>query len=122
MNTEANTITETAPEGQTTKSKGTKKSAGKRAIAAKKSAKGKAGAKKAKAAKPRTKTERVTKTTAVLDLLRRKEGTTIADIAKATGWQNHSIRGFLSGTVTKKMGLKLESEKNEAAERVYRLV
>jgi hypothetical protein len=53
--------------------------------------------------------------------LRRKEGATIADIAKATDWQNHSIRGFLSGTVTKKMGLVLESSKDEGGERTYRI-
>jgi hypothetical protein len=57
----------------------------------------------------------------VLDLLRRKEGATMAAIAKATGWQNHSIRGFVSGTLTKKMGLAVESSKNEAGERVYRI-
>jgi hypothetical protein len=61
----------------------------------------------------------VTKTTTVLELLRRKEGATIAEIAKATGWQNHSIRGFISGTVSKKLGLAVESSKNEAGERTY---
>jgi hypothetical protein len=58
----------------------------------------------------------------VLDLLRRKDGATMAEIAKATDWQNHSIRGFISGNVTKKMGLKVESTKNESGERVYRIV
>ena len=43
------------------------------------------------------------------------------EIAKATTWQNHSIRGFISGTITKKMGLTVESTKNEAGERTYRL-
>ncbi len=56
----------------------------------------------------------------VLDLLRRKDGATMAEIAKATDWQNHSIRGFISGTLTKKMGLVVESSKNEAGERTYR--
>jgi hypothetical protein len=67
------------------------------------------------------KSERVTKTTTVLELLRRKEGATFVDIAKATGWRNHSIRGFISGKVTKKMGLAVESSKNEAGERTYRI-
>jgi hypothetical protein len=40
----------------------------------------------------------------VLKLLRRKEGATLAEIGKATGRQNHSIRGFISGTLTKKDG------------------
>jgi len=62
-----------------------------------------------------------TKKAIVLELLRRKEGAMIAEIAKATEWQNHSIRGFLSGTVSKKMGLALESVKNEAGERTYRI-
>ena len=44
---------------------------------------------------------------AVLDLLRRKDGATLAEIAKATGWQNQSIRGFISGTIPKKMGLTI---------------
>jgi hypothetical protein len=37
----------------------------------------------------------------VLELMKRKEGATLAEIAKATDWQNHSIRGFVSGHVTK---------------------
>ena len=57
----------------------------------------------------------------VLELLRRKDGATTAEIAKATGWQNHSIRGFISGALSKKMGLKVESKKNDAGERVYKL-
>jgi hypothetical protein len=39
---------------------------------------------------------------------------------KATGWQSHSVRGFLAGTVCKRMGLKLASEKADK-ERIYRL-
>jgi hypothetical protein len=40
---------------------------------------------------------------------------------KATDWQAHSVRGFLSGTLGKKMGLKIESSKNNDGERVYNL-
>src|ERR1035437_292274 len=57
----------------------------------------------------------------VLDLLRRPKGATLAEIAKATDWQNHSIRGFISGNLTKKMGLTVESTKNDAGERTYRI-
>ncbi len=57
----------------------------------------------------------------VVDLMQRKDGATMAEIVKATDWQNHSIRGFISGTITKKMGLKVESTKNEAGERTYRI-
>ena len=57
----------------------------------------------------------------VLELLRRKEGATMTEIAKATDWQNHSIRGFISGTIVKKMGIKVESGKNDAGERRYRV-
>jgi hypothetical protein len=48
----------------------------------------------------------------VVDLLRRKDGATMAKIAQATDWQNHSIRGFISGTLTKKMKLNVESSKS----------
>jgi hypothetical protein len=58
----------------------------------------------------------------ILELLRRPKGATVAEIAKATGWQNHSIRGFISGQLTKRMGLTVESSKNIAGQRTYRLV
>ena len=50
-----------------------------------------------------------------------RQGTTIAAIVKATGWQPHSVRGFLTAVVRKKLGLKLVSDKTDA-ERVYRIV
>jgi hypothetical protein len=55
----------------------------------------------------------------ILALIRRPKGATLVELAKLTGWQNHSIRGFLSGTLGKKMGLTVESAKREDGERVY---
>ncbi len=51
------------------------------------------------------------KQTMVVEMLRRSEGATLKEIAIATGWQPHSVRGFLSGTVKKKLGLATKSDK-----------
>ena len=64
---------------------------------------------------------RGSKTAKVLDLLKRPGGASLKELMKATGWQQHSVRGFLSGTLKKKMGLKLESSRREGEERAYRL-
>jgi hypothetical protein len=56
----------------------------------------------------------------VIEMLRRKQGSTIPAIIKATGWQPHSVRGFFAGVVRKKLGLTLVSEKT-GTERVYRI-
>ena len=56
-----------------------------------------------------------------LDLLSRREGTTLAELAEVTDWQAHSIRGFLSGTVKTKLGLLLDSAKAEDGSRRYRI-
>jgi hypothetical protein len=59
------------------------------------------------------------KTAKILDLLKRPGGATSKDLMKATGWLPHSVRGFLSGTVKKKMGLTVTSAKGEDGERTY---
>jgi hypothetical protein len=55
----------------------------------------------------------------VLDLLKRPGGATAKELQKATGWLPHSVRGFLSGTVGKKLGLTVTSTKGEDGERTY---
>lgn len=62
---------------------------------------------------------RGSKTARVLALLKRPQGASLKDLLKATGWQPHSVRGFLSGTVAGKMGLKILSSKTESGERRY---
>jgi|SRR5579863_5229248 len=55
----------------------------------------------------------------ILDLLKRADGVTLKELMKATGWQAHSVRGFISGTLGNKMGLKVASAKAEDGERTY---
>ncbi|MCL5742662.1 MAG: DUF3489 domain-containing protein [Acidobacteria bacterium] len=57
----------------------------------------------------------------VLGLLRRPEGATLEAIMAATGWQAHSVRGFISGGLGKKMGLTVESLKTPEGARAYRI-
>ena len=81
-------------------------------------------AKATKAATPKDATPTArdgSKKAIVLEMLRRKEGATLAEIAKATDWQNHSIRGFISGGLGKKMGITVESFKSENGDRTYRV-
>ena len=62
-----------------------------------------------------------TKSAAVLRLLGSANGARIEDLMKATGWQTHSVRGFLSATVKKKLGLALTSESGKDGVRRYRI-
>lgn len=59
------------------------------------------------------------KTARILALLRRSGGATLNELMAATEWQAHSVRGFLSGTLRKKMGLTIESEKAAEGARTY---
>src|SRR5262249_49191639 len=54
-------------------------------------------------------------------MLRRSEGATIGQIAKALDWQMHSVRGAISGSLKKKQGLTIVAEKIADGERVYRI-
>ena len=62
-----------------------------------------------------------TKTARLIALLNRKEGATIGDLTKAMSWQPHSVRGAISGTLKKKLGLAVTSENVEGRGRVYRI-
>ena len=119
-------ITEEAATAQATaEPKATKKaSVGKRArnAAPKKGKPGKKAtpAKKApKSAKKAAGARDGSKTATILEMLKRPGGATARELLKATGWQPHSLRGFVSGTLGKKMGLAVESTKGEDGERSY---
>jgi hypothetical protein len=90
-----------------------KRSAAKKAKPAKKAA-------KAKKAVGKTAAEPSNKKAEVITMLKLAKGATLAEIMKATDWQAHSVRGFIS-IVGSKGGEKIESSKNDAGERVYRI-
>jgi hypothetical protein len=64
--------------------------------------------------------DRPSKQARVIAMLRSPDGTTIAAITQATGWQQHSVRGFLAAVIRKKLKLKLESMKVDG-NRIYRI-
>ena len=68
-----------------------------------------------------TRTRDNSKQAAVIAMLQRPEGATIAQIASATDWQSHTVRGFFAGALKKKLGLTLRSEKAEGG-RIYRVL
>ncbi len=92
----------------------------------KETAKGAKPKKAAKAAKKAAKPERKatapraeSKGAKILDMIARAKGATLAEIMKATDWQAHSVRGFIS-TAAKKHKVNIESSKNDAGDRVYK--
>jgi Protein of unknown function (DUF3489) len=62
-----------------------------------------------------------TKQALLIDLLGGAEGASVAEMVAKAGWQHHSVRGFLSGTVKKKLGLRVTSAQVEGRGRVYRI-
>ena len=83
-----------------------------------KSFKRRAGIAAVSAALPKARTD--TKHAKVVAMLRDQAGATVASIMAATGWQHHSVRGFLAGVVRKKLGLNLVSEQTDKGS-VYRI-
>jgi uncharacterized protein DUF3489 len=86
---------------------------GKKAKSAKK-----AGRAKKPAAKP--KADRINKKAEVIAMMKRAKGATLGEIMKATDWQPHTVRGFVS-ILGSKGGEKIESSKNAAGERTYKI-
>ena len=69
---------------------------------------------------PPSDAKRPSKQDAVIAMLRRPEGATVDEVVSATGWQRHTVRGVFSGTLKKKLGLRLASAKEDRG-RVYRI-
>jgi hypothetical protein len=114
-----------------TKAKGTApskpKKATKPATSAKKAKPARKGAKRASAAKPKKAAvtskrggEGSSKKAEVIALMRRTKGVSLSEIQKLTGWQKHTVRGFIS-LLGSKAGLKIISARNDAGERTYRI-
>jgi DNA-binding MarR family transcriptional regulator len=63
-----------------------------------------------------------TKQEKLIAMLRRKEGATIKQLARALAWQPHTVHGVLSGTIRKRLGLNVVGTSNSGSRRTYRIV
>lgn len=72
--------------------------------------------------KGQAKQSKSTKADRIRALLLRNNGATVAELAKATNWQLHSVRGFMSGTLKKKLGFEVTSKAEEGKPRRYFIV
>lgn len=68
---------------------------------------------------PKSKIRQNSKTDTLIALLKRKQGVSIPEMMQATGWQSHSIRGFMAGTLKKKFGHTASFTKAKSGERRY---
>jgi hypothetical protein len=102
------------PKGQKTAKAAKAKATKAKAAAPKKEAQAPKKLAREKAATPRA----ASKAAKILGMIGRAKGATLAEIMKATDWQAHSVRGFLS-TAVKKHGIRIESTKSDAGERTY---
>ena len=115
-----------APEKASSKKGATQKKGAPKGHKAAKDAKAKKAAKAGKkttkpaSAKEASAPRAESKGAKILALIGRPKGASLAEIMKTTSWQAHSVRGFLS-TAAKKHGLKIESTKTEAGDRVYQI-
>jgi len=81
-----------------------------------------ARSKRARATKPTKPVKKArSKKDSVIALLRREGGATILDVMNATGWQAHSVRGFISGTLRKKLGLTVTASRDNGGVQYYRI-
>lgn len=88
-----------------------------RAVAASKAA---TPAKPKKPAAAKSAADRKTKLALVIEMLRAKRGASADEIAKATGWQRHTVRGAIAGAIKRKLGLKVTTEDRDGV-RIYRI-
>ena len=75
-----------------------------------------------KSLKPTKASKSTSKQQQLIALLERPEGASIAQLMEATGWQQHTVRGAMSGTLKKRLGLQIESVKTEGADRTYHIL
>ena len=62
-----------------------------------------------------------TKQATLIELLKRPEGVSLAEMVQATGWQQHTVRGAMAGALKKKLGLNIVSDKTDGQDRKYRI-